>query len=451
MPTAAIQSVYSRQIITTYDILKPEFLDQLFRRRGKQGAEFFLTIMSMGFKIPTANEIYGHFEDDWIHEKFTVRANVADPGAGNNVLVTIGVNDLDANNNFYPRLYDEVLFKNDVPGVVINVDTTTPSAPVLTIRPSETTDNIGALTAGDYIIIASNGWGEGTGQPASRFSGTIKYENEMQIIKETVEVTGTSMTDQNWFKEIKEPGGSASALPTYYIKGTEDTEYRMALQSEGALLFGKKNTNNVVDQDGKRIGLTEGLIPYIRGNGNIVNYTPGSWTVSKFNQINKKADQEFGPYNYCGFLGIDFHDEIDDTFVDYLKDTNVAFDQQVSEGKKIDIAFSHLVKSGRNYAFKRMHSFSNPQTYGAPGYQQSKWGVFLPLGVKKDQKTKKDLPCVGIRHKKLGGYDRFMEVWNESGAGNGIKVTDIDSRKVYFRSHIGAHFMAGNQFFLIEP
>jgi hypothetical protein len=43
-----------------------------------------------------------------------------------------------------------------------------------------------------------------------------------------------------------------------------------------------------------------------------------------------------------------------------------------------------------------------------------------------------------------------MEVWQVGGAGEGLKVTDIDERNTYQRTHIGAHQRGGNQMVLLE-
>jgi len=314
------------------------------------------------------------------------------------------------------------------------------------------------FAAADELSIFANGAGEGTNQPTGRFSGTRKYENDLQIIKETLQVTGTQMTDQLWFNEVTYAGSNGKQISAYYTKGQEDAEYRMALAMEGACLFGKKNTNtaNLLDPEtGKALKLTEGTYSYMEANGNTVNYTPGSFTVSKFNEINKIADKEVAPMNYCAFLGIDIHDELDDTFVDYNKDTNISFTKDVTGGKKaIDIGFEMLRKSGRQYGFKRLQSFSNAKTYGAPGYDYSSQAMFIPLGMNKSldsNGTSSKLPTVGMRYKQLGSYSRFMEVWDVSGAGTGNKVSQNDSKNLYLRSHIGSHNMVGNQMILLKP
>jgi hypothetical protein len=443
--------------------LKPDVWASLIRARGKQGAEFFSTITSLGFKVPTSNEDYSHFEDDWIHETIEVKAGSITDSVGAGLSFKFVINNIDSDNQFYAREKDNILLKTGTLCYITDIDVSTPTAPEITAVPADGTLVIttvgGYIADGDEIGITSNASDEGTGQPGSRFSGTRKYENCLQIIKETLTVTGTQMTDGLWFKEVKTPGENGTPITAYMAKGQQDTEYRLALEMEGALLFGEKNTNvaNMVDPDtNKAVNTTEGLIPYMDTNGNEINYTPGSWTISKFNEMNKVADKEFAPSHYCGFLGIDFHTEIEDTFVDYLKDTNVSFCNDMMGGskeKEVNIGFTYLNKTGRNYAFKRMHSFSNPKTYGASDYNYSQWGLFIPLGMNKTTSggTSTKLPTVGVRYKQLGKYNRFTEVWDVSGAGTGRKVTDMDNSNLYMRAHIGGHNQVGNQMIKVNP
>ena len=117
--------------------------------------------------------------------------------------------------------------------------------------------------------------------------------------------------------------------------------------------------------------------------------------------------------------------------------------------KAINIGFSYLNKGGRNYAFKRLNSFSNQKTYGANDYNYPAWGLFIPLGMNKTDQGK--LPTVGMRYKQLGKYNRLTEVWDVSGAGTGRKVIADDLSNLYLRAHIGGHFMVGNQMFKVNP
>lgn len=452
--TAAVQAIYTNEIETSFNILKPDKWAQLMRSHGKQKSEYFSVITQLGFKVAATNETYSHFEDDWIHETVKAAAPIVIGAAGADTTFVIDPQSLDSDNRFYLREKDAILLQNGVRAYVRDIDTTTPTAPVVTISPFDPTA-VATVTAADELAIYTNGADEGTDQPKGRFSGTREYSNDLQIIKETLSVTGTAMTDGLWFTSFGYKGENGETLSAYYIKGQKEAEFRIALSMEGACLFGERNTNplNIDPETGKQLKSTEGTYTYMEKNGNIVNYTSGSFTVSKFNEINKIADKEVAPDNYCAFLGIDIHDEFDDTFVDYNKDTNISFTESVTGGKKkIDIGFDMLRKSGRSYGFKRLDSFSNAKTYGATGYDYVSQGMFIPLGYNKalsgNQTT--SLPTVGMRHKALGGYDRYMEVWDNSGAGVGRKVTQNDSRNLFLRTHIGSHNMVGNQMILLK-
>jgi len=68
MGPEAIAAIYASDIISNFDLHKPEILNTLFNRFGDQGASYFQLIRSIGFEKPVANDTYGHFEDNHIHE-----------------------------------------------------------------------------------------------------------------------------------------------------------------------------------------------------------------------------------------------------------------------------------------------------------------------------------------------------------------------------------------------
>ena len=108
----AIAQIYASDIVSGFDIHKPEFLNSLFSRYGDQGASFFQLIRSMGFETPVALDTYGHFEENHIHEIVHSREIVAQPAQGDPITFTLDTTDLDANNNYYIRKFDQMLFPN---------------------------------------------------------------------------------------------------------------------------------------------------------------------------------------------------------------------------------------------------------------------------------------------------------------------------------------------------
>ena len=454
----AIAQIYASDIVSGFDIHKPEFLNSLFSKYGDQGASFFQLIRSMGFEKPVAQDTYGHFEENHIHEIVHSREIVAQPAQGEPITFVLDTADLDANNNYYVRKFDQILFPNEVTGIVTDIDVTDPTAPEVTVEPNDSTDTIPALTAGEELVIMSNAFSEGSGQPRGAVSGTWEYSNSAQIIKETIGYTGTEMVNQTWF-DVTTKGQS---IPAFYFKGQIDIDYRTALRIDGAFLWGKQTTNTtgVIDDDNenKVIKTTEGLIPYIRRVGNEQTYTAGAFDVDEFDEMDNTLDREFAGNYILGLLGITLHQEIENALKDYFANTNITFARQTTndvlfnknESLGASVNFSYLTKSERTFLFKRMGVFNNSKLYGADGYNAPTMGVFLPINKRKDPVSGNMVDSIGTRYRALGKYSRRMEVWQVGGAGEGLKVTEFDKRNTYQRCHVGAHFRGGNQMLIME-
>jgi hypothetical protein len=455
----AISNIYASDIISGFDLHKPEKMNVLFNKRGDQGASMFQLIRSMGFEQPVASDTYGHFEDLDIHEIVHVRTNVAQPLAGEPVVFVLGTEDLDANHNFYLRVGDNILFHNEVTGTVTAIDVTDPDAPSVTVEPQESLDQIPALTDGDELVIHSAAFAEGSGQPAGAVSGTWEYSNTAQIIKETIGVTGTEMVNQSWVTVTS----MGQQLMGYYMKGQIDIDYRMALKIDGALMWNKHTTNtgivdNSTEGGGRLRKTTEGLIPYCRRIGNEQACTAGAFDVDEFDEMDRTLTREFAGNYILGLLGAKIHQDIENALVTYFANSNIVYAKQTTndvlfksnESLGASVNFAYLTKSERTYLFKRMGIFSNKKLAGAAGYNAENLGIFMPINAKKDPKSGNMVDSIGTRYRALGPYSRRMEVWKDGAAGNGLKIGDIDKQFTYQRCHVGAHFRGGNQFVLLE-
>jgi hypothetical protein len=451
----AIAQIYASDIVSGFDIHKPEKMNVLFRKYGDQGASYFQLIRSMGFELPATNDTYGHYEDAFIHEIIHVKDIVAVSAAGAVCLITLDPQDLDANNNFYVRRWDVLMFPNEVMGQVISINVTVPAAPVLSVQPVDSADNIPALTAGEELVIMTSAFSEGSGQPEGAVSGTWEYDNDAQIIKESIGVTGTEMVNQDWF-DVTSAGQS---IPAYYFKGQIDIDYRIALKIDGALIWGRRGDGSITDPvTGRVVKFTEGLIPYTRRVGNEQTYTQGAFSVLEFDQMDNTLDRNFAGNYILGLLGISLHQDIENSLKTYFANTNIAFARQATnsalfhgdEALSASVNFTYLTKSERTFLFKRLGSLNNPKLAGAVGYTANTLGLFVPINKKKDPKTGDMVDSFGTRYRALGKYSRRMEVWQVGGAGEGLKVTEFDKRYTYQRCHVGAHFRGGNQFVLME-
>ena len=460
MSTQSIASPYTHEVVSGLDVLQPEVFANLIRKKGTQGGEFFNMIRMMSGEIVTGNIQYSWFEEEFKHETIGVLANVAAPGAGNDLVFTLDTTSVDSNNNFYPRLNDVVLFKNEVVGYVANINVTTPSAPILTIRPNSATGAIPAVTAGEQLVIFSGQFSEGSGQPVGAFGKSEQVFGYTQIIKETITYTGTSATDQTY---LRFDGQNAQKIPgdPYYFKGQEDIDFRMALKISGALLFEQPVTNTAAidPTTGEPFRATQGLIPGVRERGNVKLHTPGTWTISDFDEMDRIYDREGASEYICGFLGINFHQENNNVLSDYFKNTNIeqAIRQSTSavfQGNaayQATVNFDYLQKNGRIFMFKRMPEFSNPKLYGAPGYPMPNYGVFVPFSGTKATTDgwKGKLNSMNIRYKGLGQYNRKSEMWKIGSLNPNLRLTDVDNESSYMRSDVGFMHVAANQSILV--
>ncbi len=442
---SAVNAIYSDAYISTFDIHKPEKRNVLFRKYGDQGLGFFNVIDTLAYHEPVKQTEYSHFEEDWIHQTVHVRNNVGAPGAGVEILFTLAAADLDSGNRFYIALGDDVIFANEVTGTVTVVDVSTPSAPVITVEPHDSTADIGALTAGDSVVIYSNNYAEGTDQPGGKVARVLEYTFSTKIVKETNTATGSEMTNGTWFDVMSD----GQSIPSFYMKGQIDTDYRMMLRMDGALLFDNETTNTTLTAAGNRT--TTGLVPWVRSGGNVDEYTAGSYALVDFDAMNNTLDQNFAPAEELAMLGIQLQQEWENLFQNSFAEGAIVYANFADGGKKavdLNIGFKSFTKTERTWNLKRMGVFNNIQLYGAPGYKLPGTGIVCPMDSRKDAKTGNMIPSFGMRYKALGAYNRKMKVWKVGGAIE--SQNGIDKDYLYMRSEFGSEYIASNRFFLVE-
>lgn len=457
----AVASMMTEQLWSVYDYAKPEVAMELFRTHGYQGLSSLQLLRSMGRERPITQDEWSAYEDDYIVETFHSLGNVGDPGAGVDLTVTLDPADLDADNRFYPRVGYIVTMPNETQGHIYAINTTTPTAPVLTIRPVHATKTLGAVTAGQEISITNGAWGAGTDQPVSAQRGATKRSFVAQIFKESIGAEGTQLVNSTWFSKYD----TGENLIGWYSPAYLDAEYRLSLIEDGAYLFGETNTNatlvvpNGEEGAGNTIKTTKGLVPHIRDLGNVFPYVPGTLNVEDFDQVDLYLTQQGVDSPFVMMLnGVRLAHEIENVLVDFNKDTGVDFTrvtESVFKGNDklaVSVNFQMLTKGNRTFLFKRMDNFSNPKTFGATGYDMDKYGLVLPLTSMKDPKSGEKLQNLESCYRALGGYSRRYEVFTIGGAGGGGRyVTSVDKTNTFLRGHHGLQAMKVNQMMMFDP
>lgn len=473
--------ITTSNIISTFDIGKPEIRNRLFRSKGDQGMGAFRILESLGYMRAIAQDSAISYEEDWIHPTFHSSGSVSAtaPGGTQATAITqaIVIDPTSPNNDFLQlanlggspapyyycpvQLWDIIMYPNNVTAQITAISGLGSNAVTITVTAQDGTTGLPALTAGEELIVYTNAFPEGSDQPEGQVSKPIKSTSYVQIIKSGFRWTGTQATNQTWFDTYK----TAGDIPAYYLKGQMDTDYELMLKIDGALLFGNITYPTIVDTSSfaasgfEPVKTTQGMVPYMRGNGNVKQYTPGTFTVQTFNDIVKLLDKQFAPNYIGGFLGINLDIEIEDTLKQYFQNTMIDYLTQnmvadLFDGDKalaMSVGFNVLGKADRTFCFSRMQVFNHARLYGAAGYNTPSLGMFIPLAKKRDLKSDYDVPYFGVIYKELGNYSRKAEVWTLQGAAPGTKVLSKDINQLCMRSHIGAEHIGGNQTVLLDP
>jgi len=441
---AAASAAYTDSYVSSFDvdIHKPDKRNALFRQYGNQGLTFFQLLDTLGNITPSTQTQVSHFEEDWIHETLVAGSAVAAGAAGAAITIPIDSSTVDSEGNFYVREGDVILFPSRAVGVVTAVNKTSGSESA-TVVPHDETEVLGPVASGQNLVIFSNEFNERTGNPEGRVTKPLEFFFKHQIIKETIEVSGSEMTNKSWIDKDSD-GRSINA---WHLKGEQvDLDYRFALAVDGASLFNKPINNPAL---GGLRSMT-GLIPWIKSGGNEAFYTPGTLTIADFDAMTRRLDKYFAPGEHLGMLGIGLFQNIENLFLDSFEQNPVIYANGSRKGQKIDIDVKQLIKTDRKYNFKKMDSFNHPKLYGANGYNIDGLGVWIPMGTTKDSKTKQQLPYVGMRYKELNGVSRRVKTWMTGSAGVDRPTNDIDERVMNQRAELASQFCAVRSFYLWE-
>ena len=459
--TAPVSGIYTEQIMSMHDVFKPQHIPELFSRYGDQYMPMFQLFRSLGRESAIAGDEWIGHEENWYHRNIKIASSTAAGSAGQVVDVTLDAEYHDAKGNSYPRVGDVFSIPNsNFDQVRLEAkDTSTPNAHLLSLKPANSAVAIPAIPAGTMLSITNGAFAAGTGQPTGTVVGTSERHFMAQIFKETIGAEGSQLVNEKWYK-ITDKGKSVKG---YYSPGYLRGDYLMALKIDGAFTWGDESDNLFVPQGekgaGNKVKMTKGVMRHVKELGKTLQYTEGSWTPTDLDQVGLYLKSQGINTGYAmAFLGAMLQLDIENGMVDYLgakstPDYTHAVKQVFggNEDLAASIGFSIIKKGGVKYMLKPMDVWSNPMTFGASGYNLDKYGLIIPLAKFTDPKTKKVMNNIETRYRAMDGYSRRFETWTVAGAGNGMKVSEIDETNTYFRAHLGLQAMKVNQMIMLTP
>lgn len=399
---------------TAFDVLKPQLMNVLFKKYDDEYLPFFLVVNTIGEVTPVAGPTFGHYEIGWIHRAFTVNSHAAG-AAGAAVTLTVTNNSSNiTQSKMYPQLYDVVRFSTGVAGTITAVSTANPYT--VTVTPQVSTDAIPAVSTGDSIIITGTQFPEGSTAATGRVNPATKYTFNTQIVKESVDITGSAMTNQTWYDQFND-GKNATPYPKLQL----ECEYRMLQNISYSMLFSNATDSTQESLIGSK-SMT-GLFPWAQAGGNVLSIAPQTFTVSHFDQLNRVFDKRRASSEYLWAAGPDQYRDVENGLSDlFTQNPNILAQQGFESrfkigdgtnyGEKFGVSFNFkaVQKTGRTFYFTTIPQMAGEQLGGATGFSDSQRAVIIPLGKASDPKTGAKLSRLSYRYKSYDGVSRMMKV-----------------------------------------
>lgn len=459
------------------DIHKPENLPNYIRRYGWQMDPIDIFV-SLGNVKPTINKTYRHREGGRMHQFITVAA-VANGGAGaganNPIRVTIPTSQHTGSGLYsYPRIYDEVKFKDGKRGFIFAKDTgvaaTTESVDgsitatsqggatnghVFLIYPKTLGDNItssGSTPAvNDNIMIYSNSMTPRSTQRTGITPDARVYSNTVQELRDDIQIDPREMNTASWMN-ITNPQTGESA-PHWYLESVFQTWWRYKQACHGALLFGDQTTNTTLTAAAPGLLGTEGLEKFIQGGGLTLPWNVAAgFTRNDFDQIGLYQTQNGGTLESTLFMGFNLYNSVEKELKVELQNTNISYASVGGQEKAVSLGFKSLNVNGYNYHFQRFQTFNDPKLGGISGHDYTNKGMLIPMGtamVTKEDESQESLNYLTVRT--LNTRDQQLGQDKEHWIIPPKKYNDKLQMTAHYQVIKGFHGHSANKFAWIEP
>lgn len=438
-------------ITSAWEANRPDQYAQLLNKHN-EGMPWIAQITSLGWERSVDSNPYFHHEDTPAHTTIVVDANVADAGAGNDLVFVLDALSLDASNRYYVQVGDQIRMNNNHTGVITDITVSGGGATVtVTVTPNLSTATLGAVTAGDVLAVNSNAFAEGTDQPAGRVTPTVKYENYPQIMKQTINISGTELTNATWYTSQSD-GGSVTSIWNVQLL---PAEIRHLKAISGACLFSEKTTSTIADPTGynsNNLYTTHGLFPELGDQGIQLGATTSTFTLANLTTAAIGMDRQYAhDTNVLCYLGHLRYNAMEDTLSAQFQDANIsatskAFNEQLGiESLTGTLNFKYLHARSRTFGFKQINEFRDPSVANFDDSPIPDHGFFCGSGKVMDPKSKARNNKICFTYKKSGTYSRRMEVWSNGVADERIKIGSVDAKNMFWLSECGNETFAANQ------
>jgi hypothetical protein len=378
--------------------------------------------------------------------------------------ITLDAAELDAQNNFFPRVGFSVMVGNTITGFtecrIDSIDISTPATPVLTIKSYSSTAptldaqvSAGNLVTGIELPITASAFAVGTHGTTPTNLGSVQRTFYAQIMKEALGFDGMAMAQMKW--------QTYNEGTKFFNKEITRGEFMLEIQQEQACVFGQLNTENltqtsVMSGAAGLIGKTQGIWDWIDQLGGDIRIGASGVGIDDLTSVEgymvQKGLQDtvvacYGGYSALSKLMANSNAKIQGTSgglagTPYVQ--SVADKLYGGDTKMINFNLQYIKMSHITFVLIPSPLFSNPTMMGTANTKLDDAIMFIPLNqeaVTIDRK-KVTVPNLRKRYVGQGAYSRERICGMLAGMDGYMNqtmrypiITDVDGSNVHWTSH----------------
>ena len=450
----------SRALISDAQLLTPQFYNQYTEKYGSEA--FFMWLATYAGMEEVKNRDFFWFENRGkLMVAVTNLTAVSAPAAGATVTISIAAGDYYSSTQTPLRAGETVrIASSNVEGVILAVDTTTPSSFTATVRPKQSTQafvSAGSanLLAGEVLIFGGN---TDVGEASSYIEPLVhldkKYTGSVTEMRESWSATDLAEMTEVFYNGgvsgSEMAGGAQSGTSYFTLKGLVKANQRFQNNMEAKLMRGDLQNNTGLNTT-TSVG-TQGFISQITAGGETVGYTPGTLDIAKLHEITRIMD-----VNGCAkdnlwlqdiFQRQNFSDGI---FKEFPAGAWVWGKNENSEEANINYGVQSIMIDGYRFGVKKYSQFNTEVTTGKTPTTDAfrNYGIICPQGSTRDSKdaskSYKNITVMYQQPVKGGTVGNGIRVWQWGGGSQ--NPTDGTMRDhVEMIAYRGLRIVAANQF-----
>lgn len=452
-------------IFNDLNFVIPDYIPGLIAKYGNSSYMLAAEILGNSNieQTNTTTNTYSHFEKGRPYGSGLVASNVAATGVGNNVNITLKSpqsyvqgpgNNVPAGTRSPFLVNQTVKFRsNGLKAQVVTVNSTTPGAFILTLRPlgnyqlvtgSQSTNQInageGLETFGNQLAGQASD-SQGTQQP-----NLYRYDNTATVLRASVkasDLAGMNKTQIDF-------GNSSFYLPTLAIK---TMNMQMMVSIEDAVMEGVP-FGNVTDADSITSVGTTGVLPDVFARGSEVNYVSSMFAIGDFQNFTNVLDANGGPREYHFLQDLLQRQDINNLLFGIYRNgaisyASVGFSQEAA----VTYGFKGFSTDTFDFHFHRYKGFSAGAVFGytpTQGDYRANFGFGVPQGMTQDAKDDTTRPYLQWVYQQNPDIPTSQRIYSwDLGYTKNTKTTEA-SNKYEQISYVGSRVTAAEQFSILR-